>query len=62
VTQLERRLLEAARRGFTRAVIPAGGNLAGRPPGLELVEVRNLAEAVSASNLSHISSGTHSDS
>ena len=62
VTQLERRLLEAARRGFTRAVIPAGGNPAGRPAGLQLIEVRNLAEAVSATNLSHLSSGANSDS
>ena len=62
VTQLERRLLEAARRGFTRALIPSGGNPAGRPAGLDVVEVRNLAEAVSASNLSQISSGIQSDS
>ena len=62
VTQLERRLLEAARRGFTRAVIPAGGNPAGRPAGLEVLEVRSLAEAVSATNLHRIPPGSGSDS
>ncbi|MDQ6917799.1 MAG: DNA repair protein RadA [Candidatus Dormibacteraeota bacterium] len=57
VTQLDRRLQEAARRGFTRAIIPFGGKTAGRYPGLELIEVRSLAEAISASFLTHISPG-----
>ena len=48
VGQLDRRLQEAARRGFTRAVIPAGSKYAGRYPGLEVIEVRNLADALSA--------------
>jgi len=52
VPQLDRRLEEAARRGFTRAVIPSGTR-PGRPFGLELIEVRNLAEAVSAAFLTH---------
>jgi DNA repair protein RadA/Sms len=47
VGQLERRLQEAARHGLTRALIPAGTK-AGRPSGLEIVEVRTLAEAASA--------------
>src|SRR5713226_1978617 len=53
---LERRLQEAARHGFTRALIPAGAR-AGRPSGLDVVEVRTLAEAVSAAFSSPIRSG-----
>jgi DNA repair protein RadA/Sms len=56
VGQLERRLAEAARHGLTRALIPAGVK-AGRPSGLETVEVRTLAEAVSAAFTSPIRSG-----
>jgi DNA repair protein RadA/Sms len=47
VSQLQRRLQEAARHGFTRALIPAGSRT-GRPSGLDVVEVRTLAEAISA--------------
>jgi DNA repair protein RadA/Sms len=50
VSQLERRLQEAARHGFTRALIPAGSR-AGRPSGLDVVEVRSLAEAIAAAPL-----------
>ena len=56
VGQLERRLHEAARHGLTRALIPAGAK-AGRPAGLEVVEVRSLAEAISAAFPSHMRSG-----
>jgi predicted ATP-dependent serine protease len=56
VSQLERRLNEAARHGFTRALIPAGSR-AVRPSGLEVIEVRTLAEAISAIS-KHIPSGT----
>jgi DNA repair protein RadA/Sms len=56
VGQLERRLSEAARHGFTRAVIPAGVK-AGRPSGLELIEVRTLADAKAAAFSSPITSG-----
>jgi len=56
VGQLERRLHEAARHGLTRALIPAGAK-AGRPAGLEVVEVRSLAEAISAAFLPPIPSG-----
>jgi DNA repair protein RadA/Sms len=44
---LDRRLREAARLGFTRAVVPrARGRDAARPPGIEVVEVGSLADAV----------------
>jgi DNA repair protein RadA/Sms len=56
VGQLERRLAEAARHGLTRALIPAGVK-AGRPSGLEVIEVRTLAEAISAAFSSPIQSG-----
>jgi DNA repair protein RadA/Sms len=56
VGQLERRLQEAARHGFTRALIPAGAR-AGRPSVLDMVEVRTLAEAVSATFSTPIKSG-----
>jgi DNA repair protein RadA/Sms len=56
VGQLERRLSEAARHGFTRALIPAGVK-AGRPSGLEMIEVRTLADAKSAAFSSPITSG-----
>ncbi|MEA2503544.1 MAG: hypothetical protein QOG36_587, partial [Actinomycetota bacterium] len=56
VGQLERRLSEAARHGFTRALIPAGVK-AVRPSGLELVEVRTLAEAKAAAFSPPITSG-----
>ena len=56
VGQLERRLQEAARHGLTRALIPAGAR-AGRPSGLEVIEVRTLAEAYAAAFPSHIKSG-----
>jgi DNA repair protein RadA/Sms len=56
VGQLERRLQEAARHGLTRALIPAGTK-AGRPSGLETVEVRTLAEAASAAFSTPMRSG-----
>ncbi|HXI96024.1 MAG TPA: DNA repair protein RadA [Candidatus Acidoferrum sp.] len=56
VGQLERRLQEAARHGLTRALIPAGAR-AGRHSGLEVVEVRTLAEAVSAAFSTPMRSG-----
>jgi DNA repair protein RadA/Sms len=56
VGQLERRLSEAARHGLARALIPAGVK-AGRPSGLEVIEVRTLAEAISAAFPSPITSG-----
>jgi len=56
VGQLERRLQEAARHGLTRALIPSGGK-AGRPSGLDVVEVATLAEAVSAAFPSPMKSG-----
>ena len=56
VGHLERRLQEASRHGLTRALIPAGSR-AGRPSGLDVVEVRTVAEAVSAAFPSPIRSG-----
>jgi DNA repair protein RadA/Sms len=56
VGQLERRLTEAARHGLTRALIPAGSR-AGRPSGLDVVEVRTVAEAISAAFPNPIRSG-----
>jgi len=56
VGHIERRLQEAARHGLTRALIPAGAKT-GRPSGLDVVEVRTLAEAVSAAFSSPIQSG-----
>jgi DNA repair protein RadA/Sms len=56
VGQLERRLQEAARHGLTRALIPAGAK-AGRPSGLDVVEVRTLAEAASAAFSTPMRSG-----
>jgi DNA repair protein RadA/Sms len=56
VGQLERRLQEAARHGLTRALIPAGTR-AGRPSGLEVIEVRTLQEAISAAFSTPIRSG-----
>jgi DNA repair protein RadA/Sms len=56
VGQLDRRLQEAARHGLTRALIPSGAR-AGRHAGLEVVEVRTLAEAISAAHLSPMRSG-----
>jgi DNA repair protein RadA/Sms len=63
VSQLERRLHEAARHGLTRALIPAGArslqtsSTTGRPAGLDIVEVRTLAEAISVALPTPIRSG-----
>lgn len=45
VNQMEKRLQEAARIGFKRAVIPAGQKQEG-PADLEMIEVRTVAEAL----------------
>jgi DNA repair protein RadA/Sms len=48
VTGLPRRLTEAARIGFTRAVVPAGSLTEGAPPaGMTVLQAGTLAEAVS---------------
>ncbi len=48
VLGLSRRLAEAARLGFRRAVVPAGTRAGGPvPDGLELLEAEHLAQAVS---------------
>jgi DNA repair protein RadA/Sms len=46
VPQLDRRLAEAARLGFRRAVVPAGARSGGRVDGLEVVEVGSVRDAV----------------
>jgi DNA repair protein RadA/Sms len=50
VAGLERRLREAARLGFTSAIVPRPGRGGDRPtiPGLQLVEVATLRDAVEA--------------
>ena len=47
VGRMERRLQEAARRGFVRAIVPRG-SVAAAPPGVQLVEVADLIDAVKA--------------
>jgi DNA repair protein RadA/Sms len=46
VPQIERRLAEAARLGFRRAVIPTGVHAVGRCDGLELVPVSSVRDAL----------------
>ena len=50
VPQIERRLSEAARHGFVRAVVPKGSADAATefPPGMEVVAVSSLREAMAA--------------
>ena len=48
VPQLERRLAEAARLGFTRAVVPKSPHGVPQAAGLELVEVTDVRHAVDA--------------
>jgi predicted ATP-dependent serine protease len=57
VGQLERRLNEAARRGFTRAFIPRGALRDARSFGLELLEVGDLDQAVAFLDRSPIAPG-----
>jgi DNA repair protein RadA/Sms len=56
VGQLDRRLQEAARHGFTRALIPAGTKT-GRHAGLATIEVRSLVEAISTAFSAPMKSG-----
>lgn len=56
VAGIDRRLSEAARLGFVRAVVPPGtraGTTARAAAGLELVEAAHIAEAVDAVALGH---------
>lgn len=46
VPQLDRRLAEAARLGFRRAVVPTGARPAARIDGLELIEVGSVHDAL----------------
>jgi DNA repair protein RadA/Sms len=46
VRQVERRLSEAVRRGFARAIVPRLAEGAPRPDGIDVIEVRDLADAL----------------
>jgi DNA repair protein RadA/Sms len=47
VAQVDRRVKEAARMGFTRCLVPkAGGKVSPVPKGMEVMAVSNLREAV----------------
>ena len=46
ITHPELRVREAAKLGFTRCLLPAGGQRKIDVPGIELVEVRSVAEAL----------------
>jgi DNA repair protein RadA/Sms len=48
VSGLDRRLREAARLGFERAIVPAGGRAKGAVEGIRVVPVANLREAIRA--------------
>ncbi len=50
VTAIDRRLSEAARLGFVRAVVPAGATTS-VPAGLQVLEARHIAEAVELSGV-----------
>ncbi len=50
VAQTERRLAEAARLGFTRAILPFSAPLA--PPGVEAVRAATLGDAITSAGLS----------
>lgn len=44
VTGVQRRLAEAARLGFTQALVPADAG--GAPPGMRVLEVADIGEAL----------------
>ncbi len=46
VTGIERRLREAARLGFTRALVPPGRHAQAPIPGIAIVSVRTIREAL----------------
>ena len=48
VSQLERRLGEAARLGFTKCIVPAAGDKINTPKDIKLIPVSNLREAIAA--------------
>jgi predicted ATP-dependent serine protease len=46
---MEKRIIEAAKLGFTRIVTPPGGARAGRvPPGVEVREVESVGDALAS--------------
>ena len=48
ITSLDRRLAEAARLGFTDAIIPASDKKPQTPKGMRITQVRTIGEAISA--------------
>lgn len=51
VAQIDRRVIEAARMGFTRCVVPkAGGKVSPAPKGMDIIAVGTLREAVERGN------------
>ena len=48
ITSLDRRLSEAARLGFTDAIIPASDKKLQAPKGMRTRQVRTIAEAITA--------------
>jgi DNA repair protein RadA/Sms len=46
ITHPELRVREAAKLGFTRCIIPAGGGRKIDVPGIELTEVKSVGEAL----------------
>ncbi|MDW7981946.1 MAG: DNA repair protein RadA [Thermomicrobium sp.] len=56
---LERRLQEAMRLGFSRAVLPASSRLTSQLRGIAIVPVRSVAEAVSALAVTAVRSRRH---
>jgi DNA repair protein RadA/Sms len=59
VGQLERRLGEAARHGFRRAIVPRSNQL--RAPELEVIQVASLKEAIESAFAAAVPSGLNSD-
>jgi DNA repair protein RadA/Sms len=53
ITSLDRRLAEAARLGFTDAIIPATDKKVQAPKGMRVHQVRTIAEAISATRGTH---------
>jgi DNA repair protein RadA/Sms len=44
----QERLREAAKHGFKRAIVPAGNAPSGKIPGLEIIAVKSLTDALNA--------------
>ena len=53
VTAVARRLAEAARLGFTRALVPVDAGTVSPPPGMRVTEVADVGKAVAAAAALH---------